>query len=175
MAQWQREETFLWDEELGNGTVVSDEGSDDTKGATGLRKVGLACEFSRGEDSESSSKECEQGDETDVLPQSADEHQECEHEPRNQVDSKSIVELSGRALSIGVDDTAARDQNGCVAHPEGTIGGECSGAKDVATGEFPHSSEKLDETTGENSHADDDIGSCYSASLNIDEGEDESC
>lgn len=46
-----------------------------------------------------------------------------------------------------------------------------SGAKDVATGEFPHPGEKLNKTTGEDCHADNDVGGCDPASLDIDEGE----
>lgn len=50
-----------------------------------------------------------------------------------------------------------------------------SGAKSVVTGELPHSSKKLNETSAEDSHAYNNIGGCNPASLDIDEGKDESC
>src|SRR6266436_1151104 len=50
-----------------------------------------------------------------------------------------------------------------------------SSAKSVVTGELPHSSKKLNETSAEDSHAHNNIGGCNPASLDIDEGKDESC
>jgi len=173
LTQWQGEEAFLLDEELGNGAVVGDHGGDDAHGASGLVEVGYELEFASGEESECDTEACEQGNEAKVLSQGAEKHEEREHEPCDQVDSESIVELSGRC-GVRLDDTAAWDQDSRVAHPEGTVGRECGGTENVSTGEFPHSSKELYETTGENRHAYDDVGRGDAASLDIDEGEDES-
>jgi len=172
LAEGQCEEALFRDEELRDGTVVCDEGGDDANSATGLGEVGLAHELASGEDGECSSQAHEQGNEADVLPQSSQEHEECEHEPGDQINSKSVGELFG-SFGICVNDAAAWNQDGGIAHPESTVRGERSGAKDVATGEFPHPGEELDETTSEDCHTNDDVGCCDPASLDIEEGEDE--
>ena len=53
------------------------------------------------------------------------QHQEREHEPCDQVYSKGITEFIGRALGVRVNDAAAWDQNGGIAHPEGAVRREC--------------------------------------------------
>jgi hypothetical protein len=52
------------------------------------------------------------------------QHQESEHEPCDEVDTESVVELLG-SLGVRVDDTAAGEQDRGIAHPESAIGREC--------------------------------------------------
>ena len=51
------------------------------------------------------------------------QHQESEHKPGDQVNSEGISKLLSATGdgSIRVDDTAGRDENGSVGHPEGAI------------------------------------------------------
>ena len=46
-------------------------------------------------------------------------------------------------------------------------------AKDISPGKFPHAGKQLDETSSENCHAYDDIGSSNATGLDVDEGENE--
>jgi hypothetical protein len=55
-----------------------------------------------------------------------------------------------------------------------TFRGRTSRAKGIASSEFPHASEELGETTAEECHSDDNIGSVDTTCMKVVQGKDQS-
>jgi hypothetical protein len=161
-------------EELAEAAVVGNEGGNNTNSTTCLSGVSRVGEFSSGEDEEGDGKQAEEDDEADVLAKSTNEEEESDQTPCDEIDSKCAGELAGGRTAIGCQDSAGRDQDGRVGHPESTIRSECGSTKDVTAGELPHTRQQLGETTAEDGHADNGVGVVDAPGLEVEQRQDES-
>jgi len=97
-----------------------------------------------------------------------------EDEPDEEEETNGIVDLVFN-VCVTLEDTSARNQDQGVADPETTVRRQGSSTKGIATDKLPHSSEKLNQSTGSNRHSNDDIRLGDMTSLDVDQGEHESC
>lgn len=80
-----------------------------------------------------------------------------------------------RGAGIGSSDTVVGMKEGRVGQPETAIRGECSGAESVTSGKLPHAGSELSETADKAGHTNDSVGDSDTASVDIEQGENQSC
>jgi len=174
VAYRQSEQRVLLCQELSSASVEGDSSSKDTEGTTGLGDRGGFGELGNHKEEEGQVKEEEEGCQSDVNPQSAQEEDEGDDEPRSQKDSDSVVKFI-RGLGIGSSDTVVGMKEGRVGQPETAIRGESSGAESVTSGKLPHAGSELSETADEAGHTNDSVGDGDTPSVDVVHGENEGC
>lgn len=168
-------EQIIIGHKLSEANVVRNECGHDADCATCLAKGSVAREVGDGKEYESDREAEEEDTQADRLAESGDEEEEGDDSPSNEVDSDGRNDLGGVGRgSIGFTDARAGDQKRRKREPERAVGSECGSTKSIASGEFPHTSKELGETTAEESHADDNVGCVDTTSIDIVQRQDES-
>jgi len=158
---------------LGGTGVEGGSGSGKANRSTRLVNCEALRELAGHEEEEGQVEEEEEGDQGDVDSQGRQEEEEGDDKPGSQEDPDSVSELA-RDFLVGGSNTETRVKEGGIGQPETAVAGESSSAKRIASGELPHSSDELSETTNETSHANDGVGDGDTASLYVVHGEHES-
>jgi len=164
--------------DTGVGVVPGEEGSEETKDTTSLDEAGVgdtgghvwADEMPESEEEEGEIEGEEEREEGDGGLHGAEEEDKGEDEPAHEVEAKDILEFSWR---VGVWDTEGGGVDDGPRDPEATVGGESGGSKGVAASHFPHTSEKLDQSTVAIGQSDNDSWSMDAASVQVEERKDE--
>jgi len=143
------------------GVPPGQECGDDPESSTDLgRDVACIqmCQVTGSQEHEGQSQREEHATQTSRRAESRDPKDEGEDGPADQEDAERIVELMGVCcVSVAGDDSEARDQDGSVRQPEGTIRSEGGGTKVVADLELPHTGQDLGKASVEDSETSDDL------------------
>lgn len=174
MADGEGEERVFLSQELGSASVEGDGSGSEAESSSSPTEGSVTSELAACKHEESDVEKGEEGNQGNVNPQGSQEEEEGNNEPGRQKDSDGARELS-RSIGISSGDTKRGVEEGGIGHPETTVRGEGSCAECVASGEFPHASKELSETTNETGHADNGIRGGDTTSMNVEHGKDEGC
>jgi len=107
----------------------------------------------------------EEDGEGDAAADDGDEEYHRDHEPHDEVQAVSLVELAG-SREAGADASHGKEDDS-VRHPECGVDREYGSTPHIASRELPHTSEEHDETAEEEREPDDNIGSVHSAGVDV--------
>jgi len=151
--------------QLAQASVVRNERRDDTECASSFVGVSVPGELIDGHEQEGHGNGEEECDESEVFAQSTKQHEHAKDKPCRKIYAKGIPKLL--RVVVCREDTGRWNEDGSIGDPEGAIGCEHCGTEVVSSGELPHAGEYHGETTREDSHSDDNIGSIYASGVHV--------
>jgi len=167
-------EQIVLSQELSETAVVRNERGDDADCTTCLAYGIVGREIGDCENEERHHEAEEEHTQADRLAERGKEEQKSDATPANEVDGDGVNNLAGVGRGgIGITDAKTGDQEDRKREPEGAERREGTSSKGVAGGELPHASNELGETTTEEGHANDDVGSVDVTSVYIVQRQDE--